>query len=134
MLVNDPPSSIIAWSRLSGFLKTSCAHTRGAQIWTVTNGGLAQTPRPSTSQQVVRPARGTGPVTKSLLREHSHFHGGGGGLRRVSALDSTAMPCCRRADLAPLERGPKSWSCTFKGCATPPSLRTTPPFAGNGVF
>ncbi len=31
-------------------------------------------------------------------------------------LDSRAMPCCRPADLPALERGPKSWSPTIKGC------------------
>ena len=50
-----------------------------------------------------------------------------GRVHTVAALDSPDMPCCRRADLTALGRGPKSWSWTIKGSASPPALRATPP-------
>jgi len=51
-----------------------------------------------------------------------------------ATLDSPDMPCCRRSDLTALERGPKSWSWTIKGCATPPALRATPCYTQNSLF
>jgi len=51
-----------------------------------------------------------------------------------ATLDSPDMPCCRRSDLTALERGPKSWSWTIKGCATPPALRATPQFRLHAKF
>ena len=50
-----------------------------------------------------------------------------GRVHTVAALDSPDMPCCRRADLTALGRGPKSWSWTIKGSPSPPALRATPP-------
>ncbi len=46
--------------------------------------------------------------------------------RRVAALEYSAMPCCRPADLPALGPWPKSWICTPKGRATPSALRASP--------
>ena len=45
-------------------------------------------------------------------------------VRSVAVLDSADMTRCRREDLAALDRGPKSWSCTIKDRRTNHSIRS----------